>query len=63
MDTTTQQKEQKMVGSTDYGSFKDQLNLDFSEGWRIVPGTIAIAMTPTGLNLTGRERYIAVVEK
>ena len=61
MDTTV--KEQKVVGSTDYGSFKNQLDDYFNQGWQIVPGTIAVAITPAGSGLTSKERYIAVVEK
>ena len=56
-------KKQRVIGSTDYGSFKTQLEDFLNDGWKIVPGTIAIALTPSGLNLTSKERYLVVVEK
>jgi hypothetical protein len=56
-------KEQKIVSSTDYGSFIDQLNEYLSSGWRIVPGTLTVALSPAGEKMVGKERYLAVIER
>lgn len=61
MDTIV--KEQKLVGSTDYTSFKQQVNEYLNLGWHVVPGSIVIFLTPSGQNMVAKERYFAVLEK
>ena len=54
--------DQKAIVCEDLNKFKQELNSAFQEGWRIVPGTVAVAAA----NMTDGKvagRYAAVVEK
>jgi hypothetical protein len=54
--------EQKAIVCEDLNKFRDELNVAFQAGWRIVPGTVAVAAA----NMTDGKvagRYAAVVER
>lgn len=54
--------EQHAIVCEDLNKFREELNDAFENGWRIVPGTIALAVA----NLTDGKvagRYAAVLEK
>jgi hypothetical protein len=54
--------EQKAIVCEDLNKFRQELNEAFNDGWRIVPGTLAVAAA----NMTDGKvagRYAAVVEK
>ena len=54
--------EQKAIVCEDLNKFKQELNSAFQDGWRIVPGTVAVAAANMSEGKVAG-RYAAVVEK
>ncbi len=56
-------KEQKTITALELCDFSKRLDDAFRDGWRVIPGTIIIALCTEGQHHNSKERYIAVVEK